>query len=152
MKFNFKPTKKIAPMFLSFLVFGTYCLGIVLFILAIVKKNPLFLQGILFIVILDLCLNYGLAWYTFEDVQLLGDEIKCIVHTNVDVLGTDYTSYKAKFAEISHLNISGNKVTLEGKIMCKEPKFKPKEVNKFVILDVTEDFIKELKEKVNCQS
>lgn len=150
MKFNFKPSKKIAPLFLSFFVFGTYCLGVVLLILTIVKKNPLFLLGILFIVLLDICLNYGLAWYTFEEVQLVNDEIKCIVHTNVDVLGTDYTSYKAKFTEISHLKFSGNKVTLEGKITCKEPKFKPKEVNKFVILDVTDEFKKALKERVNC--
>lgn len=147
-----KPKRKVAPTLLSYIIAFTYIWIIVCIIDFIISKDIIHLIEIGVIIIVDLICNFAFAWYTYAELYLNNnDTLIYKVHTNVNVMGTNYTEYKVKLDEISSFKIKGNKVIVYGKISRKEPKMKPKYDKKMVILDVNDDIKEWIKETIDAK-
>lgn len=141
-----QPDKKVAPMFLSLVVAITYIIMSITLIYAIMTREWFWLLCPVLLALFDFVLSKVFAWYTQEEVIIREKEVEVRVHTNVNVLGTDFTSYKLVFGEITAFNVQAGKITFKGNISRKEPKMKPKSIKKFVLYDVTETVENRLKE------
>lgn len=146
-----QPKKKVAPAFLSYVVALTYVLMAGFLLKAVIYKQWSWLFIPLLLIILDIILSKCFAWYTQTIFTFDKDNLEIKVFTNVDVLGTNYTSYKLVFDEITSLNFQANKVTFKGKISRKEPKMKPRDIKKLVVEDVTEEIQERLKENIHVK-
>lgn len=149
-QYKLKSNKKQAPSILSYFVAFSYIAMAILVILCLLNKNNsiFFFIGI-GLVLIDFLLSHLLSWYTYAEIKFYDKEFIYDVHTNINVMGIDYTRYKVKYDEISNLKFQGNKVIVEGKIGRKEPKLNYKEDKKVTILDITDDVRSLLNEKVN---
>lgn len=146
-----RPKKKVAPAILSYVVALTYVLIAGFLLKAVIYKQWSWLSIPILLIIFDFILSKCFAWYTQTIFTFDKDSLEIKVFTKVDVLGTNYTSYKLVFDEITSLNFKADKVTFKGKISRKEPKMKPKDIKKLVVEDVTEEIQTKLKEIIHVK-
>lgn len=144
-----RPKKKVAPTFLSYVVALTYLVMAGFTLKAVIYKQWFWLLVPALLIVVDLILSKCFAWYTQTTFIFGKNDLEIKIFTNIDVLGTNYTSYKLVFDEITSLKFKKDKVILKGKISRKEPKMKPKDIKKLVIEDVPEEIQAKLKEFIN---